>query len=329
MSDRMALLTTLLADVKAVNDVYDAVFDADEPTTQRVRRRRVRGVRFPTTYAAKYMTYLRGLIKDQKALVAAALETELYPAVERWERERRTDAEGAVEVRSDDLADVLAILERLKELMTSSLDEAIIEQQVYEYAREILGYSERQWKKTIKSIVGIDPLIRNARLLEIVQAHVKQQVSLIKTIPQTYFTDIERVVLNGMRKGAMLKDIKTGIQAVYPVTWKRAGIIARDQCGSFMAAVSDDQWKQAGLKTYIWRNMGDERVRGNPNGRYPRARPSHWEREGQVYSVDEPPEGGHPGEAILCRCFREVVEEEVLSAYKAPRQTRQRVSILS
>jgi SPP1 gp7 family putative phage head morphogenesis protein len=326
LSTRSRLLIELLADVGQVNDAYEALFDADEPTVRRVRRRRARGIRFPTAYAYKYMRYLRELIENQKRLLAAALETELLPAIERWERERRTD-DAASAVRTDDIEEVVAALERLKAIMLGALDDAILEQEMYEYAHQIRAYCERQWKKTIKSITGIDPLIKNARLYDIVTAHVKEQVSLIKTIPQTYFGDIERVVLNGMRSGSMLKDIKKAIQEVYPVTWKRAGIIARDQCGSFTAAVSDEHWHQAGLTTYIWRNMGDERVRGNPNGRYPRARPSHWDREGQIYSIDEPPEDGHPGEAILCRCFREVVEGEVLSVYGKQRTTRQQVRL--
>ena len=59
-------------------------------------------------------------------------------------------------------------------------------------------------------------------------------------------------------------------------------------------------------------NIADERVRGNPNGKYPNAKYNHWEREGQIFSVDEPPEDGHPGEPIRCRCYRRLQEAEVL-----------------
>jgi hypothetical protein len=47
-------------------------------------------------------------------------------------------------------------------------------------------------------------------------------------------------------------------------------------------------------KRYIWRTVGDGKVRS-----------SHAEREGEVFSWDNPPDGGHPGEAPNCRCWAE------------------------
>ncbi|MBF0247400.1 MAG: minor capsid protein [Alphaproteobacteria bacterium] len=51
--------------------------------------------------------------------------------------------------------------------------------------------------------------------------------------------------------------------------------------------------------TYIWRTVGDGNVRS-----------SHAARDGQVFSWDHPPEGGHPGEAPNCRCRAEPVEDK-------------------
>lgn len=45
---------------------------------------------------------------------------------------------------------------------------------------------------------------------------------------------------------------------------------------------------------YIWRTVGDDRVRS-----------SHEERGGEIFAWDEPPEGGHPGEDYNCRCTAE------------------------
>lgn len=46
---------------------------------------------------------------------------------------------------------------------------------------------------------------------------------------------------------------------------------------------------------YIWRTQRDGKVRS-----------SHAEREGQIFSWDDPPEGGHPGEDYGCRCTAEL-----------------------
>lgn len=51
--------------------------------------------------------------------------------------------------------------------------------------------------------------------------------------------------------------------------------------------------------TYIWRTVGDSKVRS-----------AHAERNGKTYSWDDPPEGGHPGEAPNCRCRAEDVKQD-------------------
>ena len=51
---------------------------------------------------------------------------------------------------------------------------------------------------------------------------------------------------------------------------------------------------------YIWRTRRDNRVRS-----------VHADREGQVFSWDNPPEGGHPGEDYGCRCTAEPYVPEV------------------
>jgi hypothetical protein len=77
--------------------------------------------------------------------------------------------------------------------------------------------------------------------------------------------------------------------------------------------------ESVGLTMYIWETSGDERVRGNPSGKYPNARPSHYLMDGllcrwsdsAVYSQDggktwiDRPSGAvilHPGQDYQCRC---------------------------
>lgn len=50
---------------------------------------------------------------------------------------------------------------------------------------------------------------------------------------------------------------------------------------------------------YIWRTRGDSKVRS-----------AHAERDGMVFDWDNPPEGGHPGEAPNCRCRAEDVTDK-------------------
>ncbi|MCI5048814.1 MAG: minor capsid protein [Rickettsiales bacterium] len=51
---------------------------------------------------------------------------------------------------------------------------------------------------------------------------------------------------------------------------------------------------------YIWRTRGDGKVRG-----------SHAANDGKIFSWDNPPETGHPGEDYGCRCIAEPYVAEV------------------
>ena len=50
---------------------------------------------------------------------------------------------------------------------------------------------------------------------------------------------------------------------------------------------------------YIWRTQDDGKVR-----------PSHAGRNGKTFSWDDPPDGGHPGEAPNCRCSAEETDKK-------------------
>ena len=49
---------------------------------------------------------------------------------------------------------------------------------------------------------------------------------------------------------------------------------------------------------YIWKTVGDSRVRG-----------SHKNRNEKKYSFFSPPDGGHPGQDFGCRCYVDVITE--------------------
>ena len=52
---------------------------------------------------------------------------------------------------------------------------------------------------------------------------------------------------------------------------------------------------------YIWRTRGDGKVR-----------PEHAANNGKIFSWDNPPSTGHPGEAYGCRCWAEAYHPEEL-----------------
>ena len=76
----------------------------------------------------------------------------------------------------------------------------------------------------------------------------------------------------------------------------RAVLIASDQVGKLNGRLMQYEQTRAGITHYKWQTMEDNRVR-----------PAHRERQGEIFSWNEPPSDGHPGEAVRCRCVADPV----------------------
>lgn len=65
---------------------------------------------------------------------------------------------------------------------------------------------------------------------------------------------------------------------------------------AFAGLINQLRQEDLGIERYIWRSRDDAKVRD-----------SHAEHDDQMFRWDEPPAGGHPGEAHNCRCYAEPV----------------------
>jgi len=63
---------------------------------------------------------------------------------------------------------------------------------------------------------------------------------------------------------------------------------------AFAGLINQLRQQDLGIERYIWRSQDDAKVRD-----------SHAEYDDQVFRWDEPPAGGHPGQAHNCRCVAE------------------------
>ncbi len=165
--------------------------------------------------------------------------------------------------------------------------------------------------KTLSSSLGIDAsiILKGADVAPQVRLATEASASLIKGITDDLAKRVTDVVLNGARTGQRSIDMAKELQKRFKISARRSKLIARDQLASFNANLNKVRQKQVGVKKYVWSTSLDERVRGNPSGKYPNAKPSHWAREGKVYSWSKPPSDGHPGEPINCRCVARAIIE--------------------
>jgi SPP1 gp7 family putative phage head morphogenesis protein len=183
------------------------------------------------------------------------------------------------------------------------------------FGDDIGTWNDRQWRRVLVSVLGVDLFIAEPWLRPELAGWAKVNASLITSLEDDGIRAIERWTLQGLRTGQRHEQITAKIQEVFgrDLTSKlgasgmraRAKLIARDQVSKLNADLTKHRQQAAGVTGYLWRTSLDERVRGNPAGKYPDARPSHWAREGKPFKWNNPPEDGHPGTPINCRCTAE------------------------
>jgi SPP1 gp7 family putative phage head morphogenesis protein len=131
-------------------------------------------------------------------------------------------------------------------------------------------------------------------------AAVAQNVSLIKSIPSQYLTDVEGAVMRSITTGNGLQDLVPALEQYEGQTHRRARNIALDQVRKTYNAINKGRMQAIGVRKFEWVHSG--------GGAEPR--PLHLDvLNGNVYSFDKLPiidertgERGIPGQAPNCKC---------------------------
>lgn len=101
---------------------------------------------------------------------------------------------------------------------------------------------------------------------------------------------------NGVPSKIPTRRLNSRGEPVFVSAKSHADLIARDQLQKLHGRLNEERQRAAGVDRYTWTTQGDDRVR-----------PEHAAREGRTFSWDRPPDEGHPGEPIACRCYAEAV----------------------
>lgn len=140
---------------------------------------------------------------------------------------------------------------------------------------------------------------------DVLNATIQENVSLIKSIPQQYFTQVEGSVMRSVQAGRDLKSLSDDLIKHYGVTKRRAAFIARDQTNKATASLTRARQVESGITEAIWVHSG--------GGKEPRPTHAKAGRDKARYDIREgwydPHEGKNimPGELINCRCVSRAV----------------------
>jgi uncharacterized protein with gpF-like domain len=232
--------------------------------------------------------------------------------------------------------------EMSKQLVELSTEYDVIAKQSADIAagtfQAVNGVSHSQWYAVAKRVMGVDLFSFEPWIESEMKTFVGINTDLITKIKSEVQSDVSRVVMAGFREGKRHETIAKELLSetdlgpgVFNKAETRAELVARDQTMKLYGDLGQKRQESAGLTLYIWRTLSDERVVGNPAGKYPHGSEGHhnhfimdgkickWS-DPTVYadSIDEAIAGKwkprtndmpkvHPGVEIQDRCYAEPV----------------------
>nr|OYN49649.1 phage head morphogenesis protein [Pectobacterium carotovorum] len=139
-------------------------------------------------------------------------------------------------------------------------------------------------------------------MTEKVDAIIAENVSLIRSIPEKYFTEVEGMVYRSVARGgdrkALADEIERNFGKRHGITRRRADGIARDQIRKTTACLSRERQKAAGIKRGIWIHSGGSN----------RPRKKHVHAHGEEFDLEvglpvgDKGQNVLPGEEVECGC---------------------------
>lgn len=239
--------------------------------------------------------YPAGVERDyERALtaIAAELTAAVGPAVIRALGYRSDAVDPSITTGwYDELVQALAAATSL-----SSVQDQVLGPLVSEFARRTTAFNKQQFHAVLRSAYGVNILTADPDLRDLMRVWEAENLSLIKSIPIQYVEQLRGRVTSAVQSGRSLRDVVKVVRDTYDLPKHRAELIARDQIGKLNGDLTQARQQGIGVEEYRWRGVLDGRERSE-----------HVAREGNTYRWDQPPDDGHPGQPIRCRCSAEAV----------------------
>lgn len=168
-------------------------------------------------------------------------------------------------------------------------------------ASRISSTNQRELGRYMKSLIGLDIVQAEPWLGPFAELFIESNVGLITSIPDRLFGEVRAMVEGAAITGRRPESFARDIEERFGVSESRAKLIARDQVAKYNGQLTAARQQRLGIKSFIWRTSGDERVRE-----------SHQAKEGERYEWQDPPhDTGMPGADFQCRCTAEPVLDDL------------------
>lgn len=291
---------------------------------------------YPHSSEIKYMKMIRKQVgRVLKNIVNDTVRTDLPRWIE--EKARFDSVENRADTWIDDINQLIVKLNVSIRDIFGSAEEPPEESEIWGFllviALGVFAFNEKQWNKSVKNILGFEFVTDTAWWNDVRDAWASENYTLIKSLSEDYIGKVNEVIYRGVRDGLSYTEIIKELRSTYGNVFgprkdgkmSRVELLVRDQIGKLNGLITKNRMQEAGGNFYIWQTGMDERVRGRPGGRYPKAIPSHWIMQGKICRWDnnsvyadegDVDDKGNliwksrtgsmpiaiPGQEILCRC---------------------------
>lgn len=245
----------------------------------------------PSRLALEYERAIRKISREVWKMISA----DLVPAME---AAQRTDAD-------DDPIAVTARVKGVLRDMNKRLRKLIPVEAIRRTTSRVMSATDARHSRTfyrqLSELLGVGVTATEGFREKTLRRSVRANTALIKSVRDDAIPALARDVQTAFRSGVRHEVLRkqwreVGLPLEFGTIEGRAKVIARDQISKLNGQLTRARQENIGIKSYTWRDSGDERVRDR-----------HEALNGRVFPWDKPPSEGHPGDPVLCRCVAEAV----------------------
>ena len=254
-------------------------------------------IRYPLALEREYSKELVGAVKEMFDIIESRIPAMVRLIKQHNLRGDADDDNDALDDFMEKLAAVLLLADKSKRYVTAMY-------------KKVKIHNEKEFRAVTKSVFGrplafkdVNTAVKQQRILEQLESMwIRENLDLISSIEAETLRKLRWEISQRIVATAGDESLKMAladyIENQARIESNRAVLIASDQVGKLNGRLMRYEQQRAGITHYRWETMQDSRVR-----------PSHRERQGEIFSWDEPPSDGHPGEAVRCRCVADPVFE--------------------
>jgi SPP1 gp7 family putative phage head morphogenesis protein len=185
-----------------------------------------------------------------------------------------------------------ALIDKAKREAATAFRPRIIEDIADKYGKRTGTFQREQLDRVVRQQIGVPLSSVEKPIRDLIPAFTAENVALVKTVPERYHDRLRAAVEDAFDTGEHPETLAKRLVELEDISDSDARRIARDQIGKLNAEFNQERQEAMGVTGYTWRTANDNRVRDE-----------HAERNGRHFEWNDPPEDGHPGEAVQCRCF--------------------------